>query len=173
MAVAIILIVVALIVVGAVVYFAVLSPKRKAERRLIAEREQAADRHREVASERHQRASVAEQKAEEAKLEAKRAERDAEAARDDASVHEGRADMHDQGLADHELESGPGSSESTGDRPATPAGRSSTDTAHSDEPARRTESHESTSPPTRDTATDRGGADNGRVPEEHRTETPR
>lgn len=101
----IILIIVAVLAVLAIVYFAVLSPKRRAEKRLIAEREQAADRHRDLASERHSHASVAEQKAEEAKVKAQRAEQEADMARTEASVHEGRADLHEQGLADHELES--------------------------------------------------------------------
>jgi hypothetical protein len=104
-AIGIILIVVAVLAVLAILYFAVFSPKKRAEKRLIAERERAAERHREVASERHSRASIAEQKAEEAKVQAQRAEQEAELARNEATVHEGRADLHDQGLADHELES--------------------------------------------------------------------
>lgn len=102
----IILIVIAVLAVLAIAYFAAFSPKRRAEKRLRGEREQAATRHRELASEREHHASIAEQKAEEAKVQAQRAEHDARIARDEAGLHEGRADLHDQGLADHELESG-------------------------------------------------------------------
>lgn len=117
----IILIAVAVLALLAVLYFAVLSPSRKAKKRLAAEREQAAGHHREVASERQSQASVAEQRAEEAKLEASRAEQQAQLAREEASVHEGRADLHEQGLADHELETG------SSDEDAAPIDRSHPD----------------------------------------------
>ncbi len=107
--VGIILIIVAVLAVLAILYFAVFSPKKRAEKRLRAEREQAAEHHREVASEKHSHASVAEQKAEEARVQAQRAQQEAELARKEATVHEGRADLHEQGLADHELENAPAS----------------------------------------------------------------
>ncbi|MEJ7893011.1 MAG: hypothetical protein WKF94_10250 [Solirubrobacteraceae bacterium] len=104
---AIVLIAVAVIALLAIVFATVLSPKRRAEKKLGAEREHAASHHREVASERHSRASVADQHAEEARLKAESAQQEADMARQEASDHEGRADLHEQGLADHELESGP------------------------------------------------------------------
>jgi FtsZ-interacting cell division protein ZipA len=117
--IAIVLIAIGVIALLAVLYFALWSPQRRAEKRLAAERERAAGRHRELASERHSRASVAEQQAEEARLQATRAEQEAQLAREEASVHEGQADLHDQGLADHQLET----ETANPDEPTTPIDR--------------------------------------------------
>lgn len=100
---AIIAIVVGAIVLLAILWFAVMSPRRREERRLNAERTQAAERHREIASARSEHASVAEQQAAEARLQAERAEREAQLARQEAEVHEGRAGLHEEGRLDHEL----------------------------------------------------------------------
>lgn len=125
----IILIAVGVIALLALIFFLVLSPKRRAERRLVEQRDQAAGHHREIASDRHQHATLAEQKAEEARLEASRAEQQAQMAREEANVHEGRADLHEQGLADHELEDGPDGDDRTSadDRNSNANGRFRTD----------------------------------------------
>jgi FtsZ-interacting cell division protein ZipA len=116
--IAIVLIAIGVIALLAVLYFALWSPKRREEKRLRAERERAAERHRELAGERQQHASIAEQRAEEARLQATRAEQEAQMAREEATVHEGRADLHEQGLADDELETaGPDEETTQLDRP--------------------------------------------------------
>ena len=81
---AIVLIAVAVIALLAIIFATVLSPKRRAEKKLGAEREHAASHHREVASERHSRASVADQHAEEARVKAERAQHEADLARQEA-----------------------------------------------------------------------------------------
>jgi Flp pilus assembly protein TadB len=101
-ALAIVLICVAVVLVIALLAV-LLSPKRRAERRLRSERNAAAEHHRAEARARAERAEVADHRAEEARLQAERAQQEARLEREHANLHEGRADLHDRGLADDEL----------------------------------------------------------------------
>ena len=87
---AIVAIAVAVVVVLALLF--VLLPRmraRRAQRRLIGEREHAAEAHRTEAEHRTARARLA--------------EREAERQRAEAQLHETRAELHERGLADEEL----------------------------------------------------------------------
>jgi uncharacterized protein HemX len=75
---AIVFFAIAVALIAAIAILAFLTPRR----RLAAERDRAADRHRELASV---------------------AERRAQRARAEAEIHASRADLHDRGLADDEL----------------------------------------------------------------------
>jgi septal ring factor EnvC (AmiA/AmiB activator) len=114
---AIVLIAVGVVALLAILYFTVLSSRRREQRRLNAQRTEAAERHREIASQRNEHATVAEQQAAEARLQAERAEREAQLARQEAEVHEGRAGLHEEGRLDHELTAEPDDDTTAIDRP--------------------------------------------------------
>jgi hypothetical protein len=103
---AIIILAVAAIVLIALFVAISRSSRIREQRRLKREREEAANRHREVAEVVHEEASQAEVEAQRAREEARRAEVQANEARERASMHEERAELHEKGLADHELATG-------------------------------------------------------------------
>src|ERR1044072_7883 len=93
----------AVLLVAAIAYFAVLSPRRREQRRLARARTEAADHYRERPTEPKSHADLAEQRAAEARVKAQGARQEAELAREEATVPQNRAELHDKGLADDEL----------------------------------------------------------------------